>query len=251
MTNENEERELEKLIKHFVVRAGESGLHIDQDITTMEGYEFRCWPYIWTDSALSSLYFRLGPTYSLDFSDVLEFEGTIPRNPEKQKEILDSILQARPWATRRLIRSLASKLTPLPKLDCLDFEIQTDLDDSDYRTIFQFGLGYLSEPWGIRSPPRQENYQNKEGFERELRKWHDFYLPVIQKYGERFREIMVLGKELNCHKKGVLVKCGEYCFDVNNESVDATKRAIDLGFEICQDEQLDALLNKRGAKDER
>jgi len=251
MANENEERELEKLINHFVVRARESGLYIGHDIKMMEGYEFRCLPHILAYSPQSSLYFTLTPTYSLDFRDIEDYDGTVPRNPKKQNEILDSILQATPCVTRRLIRSLASELTPPPKLDCLDFEITTDLGDPDYGTIFQFGLGYLSEPWLIRSPPRQEGYQNKEEFESDLREWNNFYLPVIQKYGDRFREIMVLGEELSHYEKGVLVKSGEYRFDVDTKGVDATKRAIDLGFEICQDKELDELLNQRSVEDDR
>ena len=57
-------------------------------------------------------------------------------------------------------------------------------------------------------------------FATDLDLFNTFHLPVLQKYGDRLKQVIDLG-----------------------ENLDAAKKAIDLGFEICGDKSLDHLLD--------
>jgi hypothetical protein len=239
-----EESKLEEIMHYFIERTTQSGLLMNCSLSSTEGGgETWYHPYIWADSGLSSLRLVLCPTYLIDL-DKMDV-STTPENPVKERRILDSILKRNLAKTRKYIKSLASDLIPNPQLEALDISIECPADSSDYTTIFEFGLGNLSEPCRIHTPPKQKNYKNKEEFEERLNTWEIFYSPVIRKYGSKFREIMHLGKEFTQYENGALVKV-ENCsaFDVDSLGLDSAKRVIDLGFKICQDEELDDFLNR-------
>lgn len=228
---ESEERKLEEIVCYFRKKAGEGfrrhGLKIEKGFTIGDELLLSTdsvsyyYPNITVLSRSKMLRFMADLYYSIRGEDC--DTSKIEKNSERESKVLSALLKDDPNNVKEYIRSIAQETVPFPRLEGLDLHLVIPSKSRYLENVFTFALGDSVDVSEIRSLPIQENYRSKEEFERELRDWQNFYFPAIQRYGSRFNEILVLGKNL-----------------------DISKKAIDLGFEICQDEELDEQLSKAG-----
>ena len=217
-----DERKFEELVCYFMTKAKESGLDIATNLDGMDlpgCSDLWFWPYICCTSKLGNLDTVLTPTYLID---VLETDiDELPDDSKKERQVLNALIESNMQKVKRRLARLASDSVCQPRLICLDLYVDFCEPRMNKDHIFNFGLGDdASYPCGISSLPNPDNYTDVKTFATDLDLFNTFHLPVLQKYGDRLKQVIDLG-----------------------ENLDAAKKAIDLGFEICGDKSLDHLLD--------
>lgn len=229
--NEPQESELEELAKHFLETGRESGLsaEADYDLQFVDN-RFTYWTYLRYESSNNSFILSLDRDYDVDLNLIdppikdTYTEGFVdlPLNDD----ILEA-LENKDTPKEKIKNSLVD-LLPEPSLDSLGISLKVFNQNTGWETIFEVGFGhmYCGENIGLLDADFRENfllkYKNKPK-EEALRIyeeiWERVYLPILKKYGNKMAEI-----------------------NSSENPRDLIKKAIDLGFEICKDSELEKIL---------
>ena len=224
MTNESQngeigEEQLEELVRYFGIRARESRLEISGDIGEMsggspEGYYF---PWLRCYSKSGELATYLSLCYRFDFTN-LEIEEGAFKDARSEKRVIDALFKGdMQHASRRLLREAVRVISGQEmRLTDVDVYLVTAHEPNYEDAIFS------SEIQGATEIRAHRTYEDENRINRE-RIWLRYCLPVIQRYGSRMQEIIILSK---------------------SDRLSAQRISIDLGIEICKDQELDEILQK-------
>ena len=226
--NDDEERRkneslLEELADYFIAKADESELPKTAEFSEDAGnlpYNVNYYTYIVYTSQLGNIAVTLDRDYTFDLEHIVA--SSIKENQVKEGKVNDALLQER--NIKRKLKNLALDFFPEPHLYNIGVSIKIIP-----KTILKVEEGEYPEPLhSIFELTEPQTYYDNDGsfnakkWEDYKRVWEEIYMPVIERYGNR-----IAGIALSQEETSTLMK-----------------KVIDLGFEMCKDEELDKSLEK-------